>query len=234
MGERFWIACFPLGRHPSRAKQNAPLVLGGGLWPIGPSENFDECRRLSVQFFREHEPTCSLAVGACVVSPSVMQHPALMGHDSWTRFNSRSYRSLRPRPSDPRVFGKLKLVHQAPTGMPVYAIDPSASGGGFHSQGCCRHHHPVRRSSTACCQLRSQRWLPGILWTLHGWHDAPARPTHVGGALRRLRVTGCSPRWSGGSRAGGHHRRRPRPTDERPDGRFAARPPSPQPSLRTT
>ena len=31
-----------------------------------------------------------------------------------------------------RVFGELKLVHYAPTGMSVYAIYPTASGGGSH------------------------------------------------------------------------------------------------------
>ena len=54
--------------------------------------------RLSVQLFRDNEPTCSLAVWACVVPPSVMQHAVLLGHDSWMRFNTRSYRALTPRP----------------------------------------------------------------------------------------------------------------------------------------
>ena len=60
-----------------------------------------------------------------------MQHAVLLGHESWMSFNSRSYRSLPPRPSDQRVFGGLELVHNAPTGMFMYAIDPAASGGGF-------------------------------------------------------------------------------------------------------
>ena len=88
--------------------------------------------RLSVQLLRENEPTCSLAVWAFVVPPSVMQHAVLLGRDSRMRFNSRSYRSLPPRPSDKRVLGELGLFHHAPTGMSVYDIDPTASGGGFH------------------------------------------------------------------------------------------------------
>ena len=50
--------------------------------------------RLSVHLFRADKPTCSLAVWACVVPPSVMQHAVLLGRDSWMRFKSRSYRSL--------------------------------------------------------------------------------------------------------------------------------------------
>ena len=107
------------------------MVLGGH-WRIGPSKHFDECVRLSVQFFREGEPTCSLVVRSRVLPPSMMQHAVLLGRDSWVRFNSPSYRSLPPQPSDQRAFGELELVHHAPTGMSVYAIDSAASGGGPH------------------------------------------------------------------------------------------------------
>ena len=40
--EMFWIACVRLMRYPSRTSRNAPSFLGG-VWRIGPSENFDEC-----------------------------------------------------------------------------------------------------------------------------------------------------------------------------------------------
>ena len=43
---------------------------------------------LRVQFFRVGQPTSSLAVWACVVPPSVMQHAVLLGRDSWMRFNT--------------------------------------------------------------------------------------------------------------------------------------------------
>ena len=109
------------GIHRVRAERR-PSVLGG-LWRIGPSEKSTSVR-LSVQFVREYGATCPLAVWACVVPPSVMQHVVLLGRESWMRFNSRSNRSLSPRPSDQRVFGELDLVHHAPTGMSVYAIDP--------------------------------------------------------------------------------------------------------------
>ena len=69
--------------------------------PLGTSTSI----RLSVQFFRDNEPTCSLAVQACVLPPSVKQHAVLLGHDSWMRFNPRSYCCLlytSPSPRDKR------------------------------------------------------------------------------------------------------------------------------------
>ena len=65
-------------------------------------------------------------------APSVMQHAVLLGRDSWMRLNSRSYRSLPPRPSGHRIFGELELSHHASTGVRAYVMDPVASGGGFH------------------------------------------------------------------------------------------------------
>ena len=108
----------------------APRSWGGSgeLPPLKTSTRV----RLSVQLFRGNEPTCSLAVWARVVAPSVMQHAVLLGCDGWMHFNSRSCRPLPPRPSDQRVCGELELVHHTPTGMSVYTIDPAASGGGFH------------------------------------------------------------------------------------------------------
>ena len=48
------------------------------------------------------------------------------------RFNSRSYCSLPPRPSDHRSFSELELSHHAPAGVRAYAMNPVATGGGFH------------------------------------------------------------------------------------------------------
>ena len=73
---------------------------------------------LSVQFFRDGDPMCSLAVWACAVPPSVMQHAVRLGRDSWMRFNTRSYRALPPRPND--------------KGMSGYATDPTVTDDGFH------------------------------------------------------------------------------------------------------
>ena len=81
--------------------------------------------RLSVQFFRDNEPTCLLTVWACVVPPSVTQYAVLLGPDRWMRFNTRSYRTLPPRPHNIRVFGDLTLSHHATIGVSAYVIDPA-------------------------------------------------------------------------------------------------------------
>ena len=88
--------------------------------------------RLSVQFFHEKEPTCSLAVWACVVPPSAMQHAVFLGRESGMRFNTRSYRALPPRPLGNRILGELTLSHHATIGEADYAVDPAASNGAFH------------------------------------------------------------------------------------------------------
>ena len=58
----------------------APRSCGGfgGSAPLKTSTSV----RLSVQILWESEPTCSLAVWACVVPPSVMQHAVLLGRGS--------------------------------------------------------------------------------------------------------------------------------------------------------
>ena len=61
-----------------------------------------------------------------------MQHAVLLGRDSWMRFNKRSSRSLPPRSSDHRIIGELEVTHQAPAGVRAYAMNPVASGEGFH------------------------------------------------------------------------------------------------------
>ena len=110
----YCIACSRWGQHPSRARGNAPRSWGGfGESSLQTSTSI----RLSVQFFRADEPTCSLAVWACALPPSVMQHAVLLGRDSWMRFNHRSYRSLPPRPSDHRIFGEREVSHHAPAGV---------------------------------------------------------------------------------------------------------------------
>lgn len=70
-------------------------------------------------------------MGLCA-PPSGMQHAVLLGRDSWIHLNGRFYLSLPPRPSDHRVYGELALAHHAPAGVSAYAVDPVASGGGFH------------------------------------------------------------------------------------------------------
>ena len=63
--------------------------------------------RVIVHFFSDNEPTCSLAVWACVVPPSVLQHDVLLGRDSWMRFNPRWYGVLPPSHHDNQVFGEV-------------------------------------------------------------------------------------------------------------------------------
>ena len=83
-------------------RKYAPRSWGdfGESAPLQPSTSV----RMSVQFYRADEPTCSLAVWSCVVPPSVLQHAVVLGCDSWMRFNNRSYLSLPPRASDHRRF----------------------------------------------------------------------------------------------------------------------------------
>ena len=88
--------------------------------------------RLSVQFSRNNKPTCSLAVRACVVLHSVIQHAVLLCRDGWMRFSTRSYRALSPRPHVNLVFGELTLSHRATTGVSAYVTDSTATDGGFH------------------------------------------------------------------------------------------------------
>ena len=53
----------------------------GGLGKSAPLRTSTSVR-LSVQLFRAEQPTSSLAVWACIVPPSVMQHGVLLGRDS--------------------------------------------------------------------------------------------------------------------------------------------------------
>ena len=73
----------------------------GWFWRICPFADLDQ-HPPERPIFRDNEPACSLAVWACVIPPSVMQHAVLLGRDSWMRFNTRSYRAHR-------VFGELTL-----------------------------------------------------------------------------------------------------------------------------
>ena len=55
-----------------------------------------------------------------------------LGRDSWMCINHRSFRSLRPRPSDHRRFSELELSQHVPAAMWAYATKRVASGGSFH------------------------------------------------------------------------------------------------------
>ena len=105
-----------VGTASSACDRPSSLCSRGGFGESAPLRTAAHIR-LSVQFSHEKEPTCSLAVWACVVPPSVMQHAVLLCRDSWMRFNTRSYRALPPRPLDNRVLGELTLSHHATTGV---------------------------------------------------------------------------------------------------------------------
>ena len=77
-------------------------------------------------------PLCYLAVWACVVPPSVMQHAILLGRDGWMRFNQCSERSLPPRLLTSGCFGELAPSHHAPTGVSGVVPGPLALDSGFH------------------------------------------------------------------------------------------------------
>ena len=125
------MACSRWGQHPSRANGIALLDPGVVLANVLLCK-YSTSVRLSAQLFRADEPTCSLAVWACVVPPSVMQHAVLLRRDSWMCFNNRAYHSPPPRPSDHRIFRELEVSRHALAGVRAYAIIPVASGGGFH------------------------------------------------------------------------------------------------------
>ena len=120
-----------VGAASAACKRPCVLRSWGGVGESAPLPTSTSIR-LSVQFFRDNEATCSVAVWACVVPPSVMQHVVLLGRESWMRFNTRSYRVLPPRPHDNQVFGELTLSHHATTSVSAYAIYPRATDGGFH------------------------------------------------------------------------------------------------------
>ena len=120
-----------VGAAPVACEQICAPRSWGGFGKSAPLQTSTSIR-LSVQFFRADEPTCSLAVWTYVVPPSVMQHAVLLGRDGWMRFNNRTYRSLPLRPSDLRIFGELELSHHARVGVRADVVNSVASGGGFH------------------------------------------------------------------------------------------------------
>ena len=70
----------------------------------------DKRVRLTVQFLHDDRPTAALAVWAYIVPDGTMQHPVLLGRDSWTRFKNRQYRIL-PCPAGSRPLAELDLVY---------------------------------------------------------------------------------------------------------------------------
>ena len=83
-----WIVCVGGRRFGGVRAAMQPSLLGF-YWRICPFLDLDQHppERL---IFHDNEPTCSLAVWACEIPPSFMQHAVLLGRNSWMRFNTRS------------------------------------------------------------------------------------------------------------------------------------------------
>ena len=209
----------------------------GGLGESAPLQTSTSIR-LSAQFFRADEPTCSLAVWACVVPPSVMQHAVLLGRDSWMRFNNRTYRVLPPRPSDHRIFGELELSHHAPAGVQAYAVNPVASSGGFHLcyDGAVGVTLSDKPKSLAVNLVRSNG-SQALTWhypvDMLPQSDLSSEEEHFVASGRHVVpwATGRSPPWGVEPRAWRPPRCRPRPARERSVGRPTASRPAFRPFL---
>ena len=72
--------------------------------------NTNRQARLTVQFYHNDAPSASLTVWIYTVPNKTMRRSLLIGRDSWMRFHSRSYQTLKPTP-DGRIFGELTLSH---------------------------------------------------------------------------------------------------------------------------
>ena len=57
--------------------------------------------RISIQFLHGDTSSAELAVWACIVPAGTMQHPALLGRDSWMRFSKRTHTILPRQLSQP-------------------------------------------------------------------------------------------------------------------------------------
>ena len=62
----------------------------GRFWPTAPLLTSTSVR-LSIQFLHGNTPSAQLAVWACIDPHGTMQHPVLLGRDSWMRFEQRTY-----------------------------------------------------------------------------------------------------------------------------------------------
>ena len=115
----------------AHCEQDSAPRSGGGVGKCPPLLTSTSVR-LNGKFFRVGQPMCSLAVWACVTSPSVKQYVVLWGRDSWMRFSTPSYHSHPSRPSDQKVFGESAISHLSPTSASALVPDSLTSGGGFH------------------------------------------------------------------------------------------------------
>ena len=95
--------------------------------------------RLSIQFKHHQTPTAALAVWACVVPAGTMQHPILLGRDSWMRFERCSYTTLPRQPQLPHqppqpTRGELSLHHHDTNGASAFIPDDRYTDDVYHSR----------------------------------------------------------------------------------------------------
>ena len=111
-------------------EQHGPPRSWGGFGTSAPLTNSASIR-LSVQCLRRFSPTAALAVWACIVPPGTMQHPIVLGRDSWMRFEQRSYTTLPHQLPEPTL-GELSRSHYDPDRASAFIPDDRSPYDVYH------------------------------------------------------------------------------------------------------
>ena len=111
-------------------EQHGPPRSWGGFGTSAPLTTSASIR-LSVQFLRRFSPTAALAVWACIVPPGTMQHPIVLGRDSWMRFEQRSYTTLPHQLPEPTL-GELSRSHYDPDRASAFIPDDRSPHDIYH------------------------------------------------------------------------------------------------------
>ena len=111
-------------------ERHAPPRSWGGFGKSAPLLTSTSVR-LSVQFLHGNTPSAALAVYACIVRRGNMQHPFLLGRESWMCFEQPTYTSLPRHPSRP-VFGEFSLATHYTNGLPTFIHDNRPTADVFH------------------------------------------------------------------------------------------------------
>ena len=123
--------------------------------------NTNRQARLTAQFYHNNTPSASLAVWIYVVPNKTMRCSLLIDRDSWTRFHSRSYRTLAPA-SDGRVFGELTLSH---------TFDDAYTSATAYIRSCATTNvvHQLRYDDPGMSLTSSPQLVPVNLTRLNGY-----------------------------------------------------------------
>ena len=100
---------------------------GGKLTPLLTSISV----RFSIQFLHGDTPSAELAVWVSIVPAGTMQHPVLLGRDSWMRFVQETSTILPRQPSQP-IFGALTLSVALTKGLTTFISDNRLTTDTFH------------------------------------------------------------------------------------------------------